>query len=119
MNIIKSFRQNIFSIFLTDTISLLERKIRIINGHFKALILHCNLEVLPTEKIRRTKQVISHCDVWLNFYCYRACKKIVAKIKLMIRPENSHRVRIDRDICQIMPKIIIRFDGNKVNYRIN
>ena len=40
-----------------------------------------------------------------------------AKIQLMIRPENSHRARIDRDICQIMPKIIIRFDGNKRNYR--
>ena len=42
-----------------------------------------------------------------------------AKIQLMIRPENSHSARIDRDICQIMPKIIIRFDGNKRNYRRN
>ena len=46
-------------------------------------------------------------------------QKIVAKIQLTIRPENSHRVRLHDDICQIMPKIIIQFDGNKDNHKIH
>ena len=92
------------------------------NIYLKVLILYCNLKVLSKENSnenKKKKQVISHCEVWLNFIVLGHAKKIAAKIQLTIRPENSHRVRLHDDICQIMPKIIIQFDGNKENPTIH